>query len=112
MNLLPIAVVDQFIEEYEAHIEAMRPKRGSAPPLGSNQKMGTSALERYIARAMDWGGSDTGNNPGRAVEAVRAVAELSSQACRHHQLRLGGRRSYPRRTFIECSSMRRRPMVW
>lgn len=53
MNLLPIAVVDQLIEEYEAHIEAMRPKRGQTPPLGSNQKMGTSALEQYITRAVD-----------------------------------------------------------
>lgn len=53
MNLLPIAVVHQLIEEYEAHTEAMRPKREEVPPLGSNQKMGTSAMERYITRAVD-----------------------------------------------------------
>ena len=52
MNLLPIPVVNQLIAEYEAHIEAMRPKRGPTPPLEAHQKMDTSVLGRYVARAM------------------------------------------------------------
>ena len=53
MNLMPIAVVDQLINEHAAHIEAMKPNRLGAPPSEPHPKMGSSALERYAAKAVD-----------------------------------------------------------
>ena len=53
MNLMPIAVVDQLINEHAAHIEAMKPNRLAAPPSEPHPKMGSSALERYAAKAVD-----------------------------------------------------------
>ena len=87
MNLLRKAVVDQLIEEYEAHIMAMRPQRGTAPPQEAHEKLGTSGPERYIN--FFCGGrrvSITSNYSCGAVEAPRPTDELSGQACQHCQL--------------------------
>ena len=53
MNLMSIAIFDQLINEHEAYIVAMKPKRPAASPYGPHPKMSSLALERYVAKAVD-----------------------------------------------------------